>query len=392
VVRSVLAFVLGLLSACADPGSPAPSASAAALTESARVGPSRGELLRVARGERIGFSVQASDGEADLQGAEWYLDGRFLGAQYRSSLPGSRGESALFWRGINFPELGAHLVEVQAFDRAGHYGAATRWSVEVQRRPRVLYVDRTYERLASAGQRSALVAFVARHGFDEVVLYELHRVLPEPEQVSALRVLLAELRLAGVSRAFAAVGSVADVERVGSYLEAAPDAASRLDGLVTEYEFWHGGAERWRGYLALLAQGRVLADAEQLVLATYVGWFDAWQAGAIAGLSDIVFLHAYVPEPGRAYGYIDERLRLLARSWSAPALVYPIFSAERTETGGSAPFMGDWLRAHRADDPLEAAEAAVQQAFRDDPGEHRNGVRLGGFAWYAADHLEQALR
>ena len=48
----------------------------------------------MARGERIGFSAQASDSEAGLLGAEWYLDGRFLGSLYRSSLPDSSGASA----------------------------------------------------------------------------------------------------------------------------------------------------------------------------------------------------------------------------------------------------------------------------------------------------------
>src|SRR5262245_59145786 len=106
-----------------------------------RVAPTTlGELV-VSRGERVGFAAQATSPAGGLHGTEWYLDGSFLGAQHRSSLPGSTEHDATFWRGINFSSPGNFLVEAEAFTLTGQYSAPVSWAVQVVERPRLLYVN-----------------------------------------------------------------------------------------------------------------------------------------------------------------------------------------------------------------------------------------------------------
>jgi hypothetical protein len=298
-------------------------------------------------------------------------------------LPGANGSAATFWRGINFPTLGEHDVGVVPFDRAGHYGAPVHWRVRVGDRPRLLYLDNTAARIATPAGIAAIRAHVVRHGFNHLALYELHRILPDAAATTNLRTLVREMRSAGVRGIFAAVGSPDDVALVDDYLGATTNALQRFDGMVSESEFW-GLGTTFRDYLRLVAHMRTLADREGLTVATYLGWPQAEHIAAITSLVDVVFLHAYVGTPASAYPYLYARLTALAGRWHEPLTIWPIFSAEPT-------FLGPWLSAHNAPGVLESVERNLLDRFRDDPGEFRNGLRLGGFAWFAASNPEAAL-
>jgi len=360
------------------------SADAAAAIDGARNGPVSSAALWAARGERIGFSVRAGDSDGKLSGIEWYLDGRFLGAQYVADVGGT-GAAALFWRGINFPELGVYTVEGVPFDRSGHFGEPVRWQISVRERPRLLYVDHTETRLDDPAGIAALRAQVVAAGANQVALYRLHTILPEAGRTARLRELIRQLHANGVARVFAVVGGLADVARVGGYLAASASPGDRFDGVLSEFEFWNPDMP-FADYLGLLSAMRDLASQHTLLVATYLGWFDAREAAAITARVDLVLLHAYRSTPAIAYDYLVERLELLAGASDHPVEVWPIFSAE-------CDFMGGWLggQASSGADPLETAEQTLLGDFRGDLRTMRNGIRMAGFAWFTAARLADAL-
>src|SRR6266581_4636403 len=94
-----------------------------------RVSPSTPVL--VIAGESSKFTVQASDPDCDLRGAEWYLDGVFQGATYTFSSPYCSGATS---RVFTFNSIGTYLVEVKSFDYPSQsYSPAINWTVRVSR-------------------------------------------------------------------------------------------------------------------------------------------------------------------------------------------------------------------------------------------------------------------
>lgn len=354
-----------------------------------RAGPTSSGTVVLHRGERVGFSARATSTAGGLQGSEWYLNGSYLGAQYRSALTGSTEYDATFWRGIHFPSLGRFRVEAQAFDTASRYSSPAAWTVDVVERPRMLYVDGTEALLdAPQAEQDAFWSFVAARRINQLGLYRLHLILGNATRTAALRAFITRAHAAGVSRVFAIVSSPVGVSYVRTYLaDTATPTTARFDGLLTEHEFWNGTAPanvRWGDYLRLLSHVRVLADDYGLQVATYLGWFSADEARSLRELVDIVLLHAYVATPGNAYPYLKTRLELLSREWSRPVQVWPIFSAE-------CAFSGRWFSDNRATDALELAETTVLDAYRADDRTFRNGLRVAGFAYFARTHLTTAL-
>ncbi len=354
-----------------------------------RAGPTTSATAVIHRGERVGFSARATSPAGGLLGSEWYLNGSYLGAQYRSALPGSTEYDATFWRGINFYSLGRYRVAALAFDSASNYSGPAAWTVDVVERPRFLYVDQTDTLLdAPQAEQDAFWSFVAARRINQLGIYRLHTILGNATRTAALRAFITRARAAGVSRVFAIVSSPAGVSYVRAYLaDSATAATARFDGLLTEHEFWNGTAPanvRWGDYLRLLAHVRVLADDAGLVVATYLGWFSAEEARSLRELVDVVLLHAYVATPGNAYPYLKTRLESLSREWSRPVQVWPIFSAE-------CAFSGRWFSDNRSTDALELAETTVLEAYRADDRTFRNGLRVAGFAYFARTHLTTAL-
>ncbi|QSQ26550.1 hypothetical protein JY651_17150 [Pyxidicoccus parkwayensis] len=142
-----------------------------------RVGPTSASTATLHRGERVGFSARATSPAGGIHGSEWYLGGSYLGAQYRTSLPGSTEYDATFWRGINFPTTGTFRVEVQAFDRAGNYSSPAAWTLNVVERPRFLYVDQTDSLLdAPQATQDAFWSFVAARRINQLGIYRLNQV------------------------------------------------------------------------------------------------------------------------------------------------------------------------------------------------------------------------
>ncbi|NMO18446.1 hypothetical protein HPC49_11595 [Pyxidicoccus fallax] len=354
-----------------------------------RVGPTPSATTVLHRGERVGFSARATSPAGGLHGSEWYLEGSYVGAQYRTALPSSTEYDATFWRSFHFPTTGRFRVATVAFDRASNYSPSATWTVDVVERPRFLYVDQTDTLLdAPQATQDAFWSFVAAQRINQLGIYRLNQILGNATRTAALRAFITRAHAAGVSRVFAIVATPANVSYVRSYLfDPATPTTARFDGLLTEHEFWNGTTSadvRWGSYLRLLSHVRVLADDAGLLAATYLGWFSAEEARSLRELVDVVLLHAYVATPANAYPYLKARLELLSREWGRPVQVWPIFSAE-------CDFSGRWFSDNRSADPLELAENTVLDAYRADDRTFRNGLRVAGFAYFARTHLTTAL-
>ncbi|MFP2927395.1 hypothetical protein ACLESO_19790 [Pyxidicoccus sp. 3LG] len=354
-----------------------------------RVGPTSSGTTVLHRGERVGFAARATSAAGGLHGSEWYLNGGYIGAQYRSALPSSTEYDATFWRGINFSTTGRYTVSALAFDRSSNYVGPASWTVDVVERPRFLYVDQADSLLdAPQATQDAFWSFVATRRINQLGIYRLNQILGNATRTAALRTFITRAHAAGVSRVFAIVSTPANVSTVRAYLDdSATPATARFDGVLTEHEFWNGTTSadvRWGDYLRLLSHVRVLADEKGLLAATYVGWFSAEEARTLRELVDVVLLHAYVATPANAWPYLKTRLESLSREWGRPVQVWPIFSAE-------CDFSGRWFSDNRASDAPELAERTVLDAFRADDRAVLNGVRVAGFAYFARTHLTTAL-
>ncbi|MCP3136316.1 hypothetical protein [Pyxidicoccus xibeiensis] len=354
-----------------------------------RVGPTSSSTAVIHRGERVGFSARATSPAGGLHGSEWYFDGSYLGAQYRTALPGSTEYDATFWRGLDFPSTGRFRVTTLAFDRSSNYSGPATWTVDVVERPRFLYVDQTDTLLdAPQATQDAFWSFVAARRINQLGIYRLNQILGNATRTAALRAFITRAHAAGVLRVFAIVATPTNVATVRTYLnDSATPATARFDGLLTEHEFWNGTTSadlRWGDYLRLLAHVRTLADEKGMLAATYVGWFSAEEARTLRELVDVVLLHAYVATPANAYPYLRTRLEHLSREWGRPVQVWPIFSAE-------CDFSGRWFSDNRFADALELAETTVLDAYRADDRTFRNGLRVAGFAYFARTHLTTAL-
>lgn len=216
-------------------------------------------VVRMWPGETMLFGIRANSGgdaaDAPLRGAEWYLNGRFVGATYVSGEP----RQATLEREISFPSTGPQRIAALAFDRAGKYRKPVSWTIDVRARPRVLRVDHADELLGEV-ERTSLAGFLQEQGFTAVALYRLPQILPS--RASELSTFIALLHARGIDTVFAAIGGTAGLIRVGDYQSSAATSA-RFDGLVTELEFWQPPYD-YRGYLHLLDDARQLADKHGL--------------------------------------------------------------------------------------------------------------------------------
>jgi hypothetical protein len=386
---------------------------------SCRVWPAE-ETGRVTAGVPETFAVTVTDPDADVNGIEWYVDGRFIGAQYRAEI-GGEGHLTVFSRRFTL-HAGGETVTVSAvpFDRGGRYGDSLFWRVEVEPRPRFLYVGMFERILPSRAERQKLVDFVIETGITHVALYRLHRIFPRGcgadccgESMRNLTELILALRATGVERVYGAVGS-ADyyrnhVDDFAQYFREHAQgrtgyavAPNGFDGVVTESEFWRDPSRReaFAGFMGQLADLREELPPTQEIT-VYAAEARYVEAEAIAAFADRILLASYVADPGDAYRKVSHQLPRYAISRTRPTEVWPILSAENATdkasfcrvTSDRESFMGDWLRdPRRSASPVLEAEERFLRDWKAEPEPWSYGVHVGGFAWFEYNLLEDDLR
>jgi hypothetical protein len=365
------------------------------------------------------FTVTVSDPDADVHGVEWYVDDRFIDAQYRERV-GGRRHLTVFSRRFASRAAGARLtVSAVPFDRRGHYGRSLSWTVDVAPRPRFLYVGLFDRILPSGTERKRLISFVRENGITHLALYRLHWLFPkgwseecDGRSQEDLVELVLSLRNAGVQRIYGAVsGAAYYCNHMKSVL-----GPGGFDGVVTELEFWNPKSgvswEEFMGELSALREtlsGRQLCAAPSgmesaapsgMEIGVYVGKASFVQAETIAAFADRVLLATYVDDPDETYDQADRYLRRFHVSRARPSEVWPIFSAEdETDkvsscrvTDDREAFMGEWLRDPRRADPIGDAEERFLMDWKAESGTWKYGIHVGGIAWFEYNVLENDVR
>lgn len=234
--------------------------------------------------------------------------------------------------------------------------------------------------LGDPKKEDALLAFLKKERIESLALYDLFKILGDPTREPALLSFLTRARQNGVLE----VNAIADTTYAAWDGIAATQAASKpFDGLVTEIEFWNGGAtfqefqDTLKYVRSLNIPGRTGGNA---TLSVYTGWPDATQIEGMLPLIDRLYVHVYVTSPDLAYGYGKDRFQLIANAnqkLGTNVDVWPIFSAEGVAwSAGSEHFMGDWLSTHS----LDEAEAQLLGKWEAVPP--IGPVKETGFQYY----------
>jgi hypothetical protein len=381
----------------------------------------QGASARITAGVPETFTATVTDIDADVHGIEWYVDGQFIDAKYREEVDGD-GHLTIFSRRFTLHEAArSAMVSAVPFDREGHYGPSISWTVDVDPRPRFLYVGFFDRILPSAREREKLVDFVRENGITHVALYRLHWLFPAScsdeccgDSMRNLAELILALREAGALRIYAAVGSASyyrnHVEPFVSFHKeyaqgraAYADGPDGFDGVVTEREFWNKTprSEAFEDFMQQIRGLREFLSPAGMELNAYVTKVSYVEAETIAALADRVLLASYAGSPASAYDKALDYLPRFQISRARPTEVWPLLSAENETdkrsfcrlTNDDQAFLGDWLNdVNRWDDPLAKAEDGFLDRWKEEQRSWKYGVHVGGFAWFEYNVLEDDLR
>lgn len=266
---------------------------------------------------------------------------------------------------------------------------------------RSLYVDDFANILNDAALKTSLLEYAQNNEITYLLFYELHLVhnehdLTNPVTNQILADFLADAKQNyGITKVAATSENAWYFEnRIIAYNESRTNADEKFDVLGMEFEFWtptfiEPGGYYCTNYLSpngyscdnagayAFCKGeleaiRVLADdsTHPMTLEIYVGWPDATQLLEIADIVDRTLIHAYVPDPNNAFGYVEGRLEYY-ENYVGTAEITIIFSAEPI-------FSGPWLQNNNM--------AMAEQAFMDDynasTGTWKSNVDLQGFTYF----------
>lgn len=379
--------------------------------QASRVAPTT-ELVKASQGETIGFVVA---GSASNHRTEWYRNGVYLGS-HDGSAAGASSAAHSYWHAMEFPTTDTYTIEAVIYDATyTPIGAPVLWTVEVEPRPRILYVHNAVELFDNTNRRDHLFNFVAEASFNALILYGvdnyLRSIAPggldctpmrsnsnDFETFGRLASLIREARTWGVEHVYVAMGASsatlqANLDALETYgCKQALDPTGVIDGVITEYEFWNGAS--FGTYQALIDGLNGIKSRQGIQeVATYLPGrpLDAAQHDIrwITQRVDRVLIAAYLNQP-EISSPVQEALRSMSDLSAAPQ-VWWAFSAEeeydrhlRCSAGHTTNFMGDWLgqRQQESNDALDAAEDLVLSQYEAMEESWRNGVRLRGFAYF----------
>lgn len=370
--------------------------------------------LTINAGDSTTFSIDATDADGNLLGAEWYGDPDDPSKAHVSIVKRDHGiaYTATITHTVSFTDPGIYDIAVSAFDDPYTYSETVRWTIHVTPpahanplRYRALYVDDFDAILGNSAREQALLIFLKGHGFNEIALYGLHPILTNDAgyttRVARLHRFISRAKNTFGLTSVKGIGCLnTDFDEIAAYNDAAP-ADARMDGLVSEYEYWNDTAASIDTFTTLLGHMRAIADRQALSVDAYMGWLGtsetkAVEAQKIAALADIVYLHAYRADPYATYGYIADRLTHFAQA--QPGLrIRPIFSAEwrplsicsQTHQTGvdNMCFMGKWYETN----PIRRAENLFMDFRHALADQLPAPVTIDGYQYFAYSYLKAAI-
>ncbi len=277
---------------------------------------------------------------------------------------------------------------------------------------RAMYIDGFSRILGDADAETELLEYAKSHKLDELLLYDLHRVLNKGNAAdhrhnAGLARFIARAKTDYGVQAVAAIGEHAGffADVIDPYNSSRKNPKERFDIYNLEFEFWIESRIRdvyfepylkpnklpanpdgaFKFFLSTLKQMRALAKANSHPIRTeaYIGWTDKLSGmtaieveRAIAQHVDRLRVHAYRRQPD--FKYTSRRLSGLFKS--KPNLPVSIILSAEPE------FMREWLQQNS----MSAAEAEfTKQLSESVSGELRSRMKLEGFTYFSYGHSKR---
>ncbi len=269
----------------------------------------------------------------------------------------------------------------------------TAWSQGTQLRG--IYIDDFSQILGNSQKEDSLLQYAQDSSFNYLALYDIH-TFNFNNTVVADR--MADfIKRARDNYGVTYVGAVGESfstfqNDVGPYNMSRSDDHEKFNVFNLEFEFWTTSSVNPGGYYCtqylqpnnctcdtsggfkfFIQQMHLidsLAQVQQVLSETYLGWFNQGQASQIQQNVDRVLLHAYRTGTSSLFSYSKTRMQYLASN-NSPVEIAPIFSAEPD-------FMGPWLETHGQG---EAYDQYIAD-FNNDNSSWKQYVTILGYHWF----------
>jgi len=269
--------------------------------------------------------------------------------------------------------------------------------------PRGLFVDDFKYIIGDTLKEDSLLNYAQSKGINYLTIYNLHYIqthlfdITDPEESQPLSNFISKAKtLYGIIEVGAASEKSSSFDKVITYNNNQISQDSKFDVLYMEFEFWNtnlaceGGyycntyntcdtASAFQFFIEHLWLTDSIANANDMISETYLGWFNQGQANQIVSSVDRFMLHAYVSNPYHAYNYTKSRLELLAQSSDTVNLSI-IFN-------GRDNFLGDWLNFNL---PVKAFDIYMED-FEEDTASWKENIFINSHQWFAYNEMPKQI-
>ncbi len=216
---------------------------------------------------------------------------------------------------------------------------------------RGVYLDKLTTIVGTATKEDSLLAWCKKYNFTTITCYGLYTLLSERAYFAKMAAFIKKARTKyGIKTVAASMGSAAAFTTamnsstktsINEYNNSRTDTLERFNQANLELEWWNGEST-YPNFLNQLSAIQTWGKSQNPKIPTeeYIGWFknpagqDSLQAAGLVKYSDRILIHDYYPSP--SYGYIENRLKTIAKAAKAQNKVIPIiiiFSAEMDASG-----------------------------------------------------------
>lgn len=260
---------------------------------------------------------------------------------------------------------------------------------------RGIYIDNFSLILGNSDKEDSLLQYAQDSSFNYLALYDLH-LFNLSNAVTADK-MGAFIKRARDNYGVTYVGAIGESyssfeDKIGPFNMNRSDDHEKFNVFNLEFEFWTTSSVNPGGYyctkylqpnncscdtsggfryfIEQIHKIDSLANVQQVISETYLGWFNQGQASQIQQNVDRILLHAYRTNTSSLFGYSKTRLQHLASN-NVQVDVAPIFSAEPI-------FMGPWLETHGQGEAFDE----YFDDYTNDNSSWKQYINIIGYQWF----------
>jgi len=267
-----------------------------------------------------------------------------------------------------------------------------------------MYIDDFDDILGNPVLEDSLLHYAQDSSFNYLCLYDLHSLnFSDEDEMDDLASFISRARQ---DFGIVDVGAVGETytffqNKIKNYNNSRTNSDEKFNVFNLEFEFWvtssvePGGyycdtylqqancdcdtAGAFQYYIGLLHKIDSLAQLQNTICETYVGWFNQGQGQQIQQNSDRILLHAYRTSPSSVFSYSKTRLSYLAAN-NQEVYVAPIFSAQPS-------FMGPWMEDHSQAEAFDQYE----EDFDNYSASWKQYINLIGYQWFDWEYMPKPV-